>query len=162
MNDAVFQQTLADAAKHGPDDRSPAAQNLRGLAQYHRDWCAAHEERSKLRAKWVDFFRDHDVLLIPGTPVPAFPFDEITPREARKLDIDGREVAYNSQGFWQGIATVSYLPATVAPIGQTAEGLPISVQIVGPYLGDLGTMGFARLLEQEFAHYTAPKAFAKS
>ena len=160
MNDAVFQQTLADAAKHPADDRSPAAQNLRGLAQYHRDWCAAHEERSKLRAKWADYFRDHDLLLIPGTPVPAFAFDESAPREARKLDIDGQAVPYNAQGFWQGIATVSYLPATVAPIGQTAEGLPIGVQIIGPYLGDLTTIGFARLLEQEYASFTAPEAFA--
>jgi amidase len=162
MNDAAFQQTLADAAKHGADDVSPAAQNLRGLTQYHRDWCAAHEERSKLRAKWADFFKDHDVLLVPGTPVPAFPFDESAPREARMLDIDGRAVPYNSQGFWQGIATVSYLPASIAPIGQTAEGLPISVQVIGPYLGDLTTIGFARLLEQEYASYTPPKAFRMS
>jgi amidase len=71
-------------------------------------------------------------------------------------------VPYNAQGFWQGIATVSYLPATVAPIGRTAEGLPISVQVIGPYLGDLTTIGLARMIEQGYAHYTAPKAFAKS
>ena len=160
MNDAVFQQTLADAAKYPAEDRSPAAQNLRGLAQYHRDWCAAHEARSQLRAKWADYFRDHDVLLIPGTPVPAFPFDEDGPREARKLNIDGREVPYNSQGFWQGIATVSYLPATVAPIARTPEGLPLAVQIVGPYLGDRTTIGLAKLLEREYAHFEAPPQFA--
>lgn len=162
MNDAVFQQTLTDAGKFAADDRSPAAQNLRGLAQYHRDWCAAHEARMQLRAKWADYFKDHDLLLLPGTPVPAFVLDESTPREARKLVIDGRDVPYNAQGFWQGIATVSYLPATIAPIGQTTEGLPLGVQIVGPYLGDLTTIGFARLLEQEYAAFTAPKAFAAS
>jgi amidase len=160
MNDAVFQQTLADARKFAPEDTSPAALAARGLAQYHRDWCAAHETRMQLRAAWAAFFADHDLLLIPGTPVPAFPIDESGAREARKLDIDGREVPYNAQGFWQGIATVSYLPATVAPMGQTPEGLPIGVQIVGPYLGDLSTIAFARLLEQDYARYTAPKAFA--
>lgn len=160
MNDAVFKQTLEAAAKFAPDDGSPAAQNLRGLTQYHRDWCAAHEARTQLRAKWADYFRDHDLLLIPGTPVPAFPFDEVLPREARKLDIDGREVPYNAQGFWQGIATVSYLPATAAPIGRTTAGLPLGVQILGPYLGDLSTIGLARILEQDYARYTLPKAFA--
>ena len=159
MNDAVFQQTLADAAKYPADDKSPAAQNLRGLAQYHRDWCAAHEARSQLRARWAEYFRDHDVLLIPGTPIPAFPFDELVPREVRKLDIDGREVPYNAQGFWQGIATVSYLPATAAPIARTPAGLPIGVQIVGPYLGDRTTIGLARLLEREYAHFEAPPQF---
>ena len=159
MNDATFQQTLADAAKHPPEDRSPPALNLRGLVQYHRDWCAAHEERTQLRAKWADYFRDHDLLLLPGTSVPAFPIDETAPREARILDIDGRQVPYNAQGFWQGIATVSYLPATVAPIARTAQGLPLAVQIVGPYLGDRSTIGFARLLERQYRGYTAPEAF---
>ena len=159
MNDAVFQQTLADAARFSADDMSPPALAARGLAQYHRDWCAAHEARMQLRAMWADYFKDHDLLLIPGTPVPAFPFDESPVREARKLDIDGRQVPYNAQGFWQGIATISYLPATVAPIGQTPAGLPVSVQVVGPYLGDLSTIGFARLLEQDYAGYTPPPAF---
>lgn len=160
MNDAAFRQVLADAAKYAADDRSPATQNARGLAQYHRDWCAAHEERTQLRAKWADYFLDHDVLLIPGTPLPAFPFDESAPREARKLDIDGREVPYNAQGFWQGIATVSYLPATVAPIGRTPEGLPLGVQIVGPYLGDRTTIGLAKMLEREYARFEAPPQFS--
>jgi amidase len=160
MNDAMFQQTLADAAKYASDDMNPPAVAARGLAQYHRDWCAAHEARMQLRAAWADYFRDHDLLLIPGTPVPAFPIDESGARDARKLDIDGCQVPYNAQGFWQGIATVSYLPATIAPIGRTPEGLPVSVQAVGPYLGDLSTIGFARLLEQDYAGYTPPAAFA--
>ncbi len=160
MNDAAFQKTLAEVAACAPEDTSPAAQAARGLAQYHRDWCVAHETRTKLRAAWADFFRDHDLLLIPGTPIPAFPIDEAAPREVRTLDIDGRSVPYNAQGFWQGIATVSYLPATIAPIGQSAEKLPISVQVIGPYLGDLTTIGFARLLEQEYARYRIPRAFA--
>lgn len=160
MNDATFQQTLAEAAKYSPDDRSAAAQNLRGLTQTHRDWCAAHEARTQLRAQWADYFHDHDLLLIPATPVPAFPIDESPSREARKLAIDGREVAYNAQGFWQGIATLSYLPATVAPIARTAQGLPLAVQIIGPFLGDRSTIGFARLLEREYAAFEAPAQFA--
>ncbi len=160
MNDGAFQNTLAQAATLGSDDRSSTAQTLRGLTQYHRDWCAAHEARSRLRAQWADYFRDHDLLLMPGTPVPAFPIDESGARDSRMLDIDGRAVPYNAQGFWQGIATVSYLPATVAPIGRTKAGLPISVQILGPYLGDRTTIGFAKILEREYAKFKAPARFA--
>lgn len=160
MNDAAFQQTLAEAAKFAADDMSGPAVAARGLAQYHRDWCAAHEARMELRATWAEYFASHDLLLVPGTPVPAFPIDESGARDARKLDIDGRQVPYNAQGFWQGIATVSYLPATVAPIGNTPQGLPVAVQVIGPYLGDLSTIAFARLLEQEYAGYTTPAAFA--
>ena len=156
MGDPMFRQTLEEAAKYAAGDSSPAALHLRGLAQYHRDWCVAHEARSQLRARWADYFRDHDLLLVPGTPVPAFPIDEAGPREARTLDIDGRQVPYNAQGFWQGIATVSYLPASVAPIARTGAGLPLAVQIIGPYLGDLSTIGFARLLEHDYASFEAP------
>ena len=161
MNDAAFQQALAEVAKFPPEDMTPPAVAARGLAQYHRDWCAAHEARMALRAMWADYFRDHDLLLIPGTPVPAFPLDESPVREARKLDIDGRQVPYNAQSFWQGIATVSYLPATVAPIGTAPGGLPVAVQIIGPYLGDLSTIEFARLLENDYAGFRPPEAFAK-
>jgi len=34
------------------------------------------------------------------------------------------------------------------------------VQVVGPYLGDLSTIGLARILEQDYARYTVPQAFA--
>ena len=36
----------------------------------------------------------------------------------------------------------------------------LSARPVGPYLGDLSTIGFARLLEREYAGYTAPAAFS--
>ena len=112
-----------------------------------------------MRARWADYFREHDLLLTPGTPVPAFPIDESGARDTRVLDIDGRAVPYNAQGFWQGIATVSYLPATVAPIARTPAGLPLSVQIIGPYLGDRSTIGFAKILEREYAKFKAPATF---
>jgi amidase len=45
------------------------------------------------------------------------------------------------------MATYGNLPATAVPIGVTAGGLPIGVQILGPYLGDRTTLGFARLMQ---------------
>jgi Asp-tRNA(Asn)/Glu-tRNA(Gln) amidotransferase A subunit family amidase len=37
---------------------------------------------------------------------------------------------------WPGIATLPGLPATAIPIGLSPQGLPIGVQIVGPWLED--------------------------
>jgi amidase len=47
---------------------------------------------------------------------------------------------------WIALATAAYLPATSAPVGFTPDGLPVSIQIVGPYLGDRTTIRFAELL----------------
>jgi len=41
------------------------------------------------------------------------------------------------------MASLGNLPATATPIGRTAPGLPIGVQIIGPYLEDLTTIAFA-------------------
>jgi amidase len=40
------------------------------------------------------------------------------------------------------------LPATAVPIGATRAGLPIGMQIIGPYLEDRTTIAFAGLLDQ--------------
>ena len=55
-----------------------------------------------------------------------------------------------------GAATAAGLPATVAPIGRTDSGLPIGVQIIGPYLEDLTPIQFAQLLEQAFGGFVPP------
>ena len=56
------------------------------------------------------------------------------------------------------MATVLGLPATVAPIGRSEKGLPIGVQIIGPYLEDRTTIAFAGLIEREFGGFVPPPA----
>ena len=46
------------------------------------------------------------------------------------------------------LAGVALLPATVAPVGRTAGGLPVGVQIIGPYLEDRTTIEVARRLAE--------------
>ena len=60
---------------------------------------------------------------------------------------------------WPGVATVAGLPATAAPIEISASGLPIGVQIVGPWLEDRTTIKFAALLEREFGGFVPPPHF---
>jgi hypothetical protein len=53
--------------------------------------------------------------------------------DLRRL-IDGALYPYLDQVVWPGVATVAGLPATAAPIDKSETGLPIGVQITGPYL----------------------------
>lgn len=64
--------------------------------------------------------------------------------------------AYSDQLVWAGIASAPGLPATVAPVGRSPEGLPIGVQILGPMFEDRKPIRFAELIEREFVGFTAP------
>jgi amidase len=44
----------------------------------------------------------------------------------------------------------------VVPVGRTADGLPIGVQIVGPYLEDRTTLAVARALVERLGPIQAP------
>ena len=57
--------------------------------------------------------------------------------------IDGEATPYGDQLAWPGLATFPGLPATAAPIGKTAAGLPIGVQVIGPFLEDRTTIAVA-------------------
>jgi len=97
------------------------------------------------------------VVLCPPMPTPAFPHDHSPlQHSARKLDVDGRKLPYDNQLVWSAIATLTGLPATVAPLGPGDGSLPIGVQIIGGYLDDRTTIGFAGLIEREFGGFTPP------
>ena len=51
------------------------------------------------------------------------------------------------------------LPATTAPIGLTRDGLPVGVQIVGPYLEDATPIDVAGRLAEVIGGFTPPKGF---
>jgi amidase len=59
---------------------------------------------------------------------------------------------------WIALATSAFLPATSAPIGVTPDGLPVNIQIIGPYLGDKTTIRFAELLAEVRGGFQKPTA----
>ncbi|WP_233023436.1 amidase family protein [Rhodopseudomonas boonkerdii] len=71
------------------------------------------------------------------------------------LRIYDRDVDYNDQLFWAGLATLPLLPATAVPVS-FVNGLPVGVQIIGPYLHDRLTLAVAREIEQ-LHPFIAPK-----
>ncbi|MGO8859252.1 MAG: amidase family protein [Acidimicrobiales bacterium] len=126
----------------------------------HRHWLDRDEARARMRLLWAAWFRDHDVLLCPVMPMAAIRHDQDRPFLARTVEINGTPRAYIDTLAWAGLVGVSYLPSTVVPIGRTAEGLPVGIQVVGPYLEDRTTLAVAAYVEQALGGYVAPRLAA--
>lgn len=47
----------------------------------------------------------------------------------------------------------------VVPIGRTAAGLPVGMQVVAPYLQDRRAVGVAELLREVVGGYEVPPGF---
>jgi len=149
----------AAAATLASDDISLAAERLRGVALSHRDWVMADGGRARLRAQWRELFKSFDAVICPVMPTPAYPHDHSADQEKRRINIDGQDHVYPDQLAWAGIATLPGLPATAIPIGLSPEGLPIGVQIVGPWLEDRTPIKLAGLIEREFGGFVPPPDF---
>lgn len=129
---------------------------VRGLHQSHADWNRANEGRARLRWQCHEVFQDLDVMLTPIGPVTAFPHQLNGNHLTRKLVVNGKKRPYADHIPWIALASAALLPATSAPVGLTKAGLPVNVQIVGPYLGDKTTIRFAELLAEVRGGFQPP------
>jgi amidase len=158
LTDEAFAEQVKIADTLSPHDTSPRAHVARGATMSHRAWIRANEARSKLRYQWRDFFQRHDVLLLPIAGTAAYLHDHNPDVGARRVIINGQPHPHVDL-TWAGLAALSYLPATAAPIGLTAQGLPVGLQIVGAEGEDLTTIEFARLLAAEIGGFVAPPGY---
>jgi len=156
--DQIF-NAMVSHAEANPGDESAFGTMARGGTQRFRDWTRANEARMRLRARFAAFFRDFDVLLMPVNPVPAIPHDHSEPMFARSVQVNGVARNYLDMLAWISPATLCFNPASVAPIGRTRSGLPVGMQIVGPYLEDRSTIDFARWLGELHGGFTPPSGY---
>jgi amidase len=158
QNEEQFEQNRQTAKALAPDDDSYRARFYRGVTLDHRAWLRLNEQRHHLRRAWARFFADYDLLLCPPATCAAFPHDH-RDWSQRFIAINGERRPMEDIVFWAGQFGIAHLPATVAPIGFTAAGLPIGVQIVGPHLGDRTCIAFARLIEREYHAFLPPPGY---
>lgn len=147
---ALYGAILNTAMMRGaPGARSPST----------HEWMDLLDQQLAIRRQWGRLFEGFDVVLAPALGVQAFPHDSSPDMGARRLSINGQSTRYFDQLAWPGMATLAHLPATAAPIGLSDDGLPIGIQIIGPYLEDRTTIAFAGLLEREFGGFRAPPGY---
>ena len=138
--------------------RDPWSQELNRLATTARagEIAQAQRARQALKDQMKPFFRDYDAVVMPITPGTAFKHDHSEPFHARRLDIDGRPTPYPTMLGWIALATALHLPALAVPAGRSTTGLPVGVQIVGPWKGEDRLFDFAGLVEESLGGFSPP------
>jgi amidase len=110
----------------------------------------AWAELDVLRAKTLEEMREYPVLLCPAASVPAFRHGE------RAWDVDGQRVEYlDAWRYTQWFNAVA-CPAAIVPVGKSAEGLPIGVQIAARPFEDELALGVAAVVDAAFGYCAPP------
>jgi amidase len=130
-----------------------------GASGSHRAWLRAEEDRARVRAVWAEWFTGHDLLLCPVMTVPAFTHDHEGDLASRRILVNGEDRMLADTIQWLGLVGVLGLPAAVVPIGRTAGGLPVGMQIVAPYLHDRRAVRAAQLVDEVLGAYAPPPGF---
>ena len=158
LDDAEFETEQTKVGQLGAHDTSYRAQVSRALTQTYREWHYAAKERVRMQRAWANFFESYDGLLIPAAPTTAWAHDTAD-RFDRVIQVDEQTIGYYDELFWAGLTGVVYLPSTVIPMGRDSQGLPMGVQIVGPYLEDRTTIALARHIEALAGGFVPPPGY---
>jgi amidase len=131
---------------------------LPGLVTF-ADWQQQNFRRLGYRAQWQSYFDEVDVFLSPVAFTAAFEHDHSEPHEKRKIATVNGPRDYDDMFRWIAPATLTGCPATIAPVGRGESGLPIGLEIMGPYWEDATPIIFAKLLAQVLGGFVAPPGF---
>ena len=122
----------------------------------HRAWLDAHQAREAIREQWAAFFQRFDAVLMPVSFVPPFPHCQEGSFATRTLQCNCSTRPYADLVRWTILTGMAYLPSSVPPIGRTPAGLPIGMQVVGPWGGDWRTIRLAGYIGALCGGYVAP------
>jgi amidase len=136
-------------------------QQRNGALGSFADWQQQNFRRLGFRAQWQAYFEQVDVFLSPVAFAPAFLHDHSEPQDRRTIATSTGPRPYREMINWIAPATLTGCPATAAPIGKTPEGLPVGIQIMGPYWEDATPISFADLLSREMGGFTPPPGFTE-
>ena len=107
-------------------------------------------QRDALRSQILAQMQVFPILLCPAAAIPAFRHGE------RTWDVEGKMVRYLDAWSYTEFFNLLGNPGAVVPVGQSSEGLPIGVQVVGRPWEDELVLAVAAQVERECGGYRKP------
>ncbi len=140
----------------GGDNSGAAAFRLASTASF-REIARAKVLRQKQKDVLEAFFNEgYDAILMPVTPVTAFPHNQEGGFNDRMIDVDGRAIPYSTLLNWIALATSLHAPALAIQAGQTAKGMPVGVQLVGRWNNEDRLFDLGHAIEEDLGGFRAP------
>jgi aspartyl-tRNA(Asn)/glutamyl-tRNA(Gln) amidotransferase subunit A len=132
----IGQIGLAQLFERYPDWAAQASPKYRDMAAMGRALPAARlwqilEQVKRLRRATVSLFQDIDLIVLPSAAALPWKAEDAFPAQ-----IDGQAVGPRGHAIYTGWVNASGLPAIALPCAPSREGLPIGMQLVGPYGSD--------------------------
>lgn len=115
-----------------------------------RELLFAWAELDLMRSKFLAEIDEFPILLCPVASIPAFRHSE------RSWTIDGIEVKYLDAVRHTQWFNAMAMPATVVPVAQSNDKLPIGVQIAARPFEDEYALGVASILDSAFGYRVPP------
>lgn len=110
------------------------------------------KRRDTLRAAMERFFKSYDFLILPITPGPAFTKNS----NHEPMAVDSIKMEYWDHFHYTMCFNATGHPALTIPLGLNKDGLPISVQVVGPMFSEKRLIQFAKLIVPLHEGYVIP------
>lgn len=110
----------------------------------------ALKERNHLREELLSWMKTTPLIVAPVGATAAFP------HETQRLDIEGESVSVFRAFSYSQTVNVFDLPSVVVRAGQTTEGLPIGIQIIGPPFQEDLILAAARIVEKTTGGWQPP------
>jgi amidase len=139
---ALLMASHASLLDHRAKVKDTLAWNIeKGLALTGKQIAAARTRRDQIFRRFASFLAGgYDVLALPTVQVAPFPVDV---EWVREIDGQPQETYIDWMRSCSRI-TVTAHPAVSVPAGFTPEGLPVGLQLVGPYGSDLRLLQIAQ------------------
>ncbi|WP_296709725.1 amidase family protein [Rhodoblastus sp.] len=150
---------FADSARDfAPEDKTYPAIRARAARIDAASFSRLVERRAAIREAFASFFSRYDAILCPAAPCLAFPHDLSPDPMERRLPTSAGELPYYDLLKWASVASLSHLPAAVAPVALNPQGLPCGVQIVCALNADREAIAIAGMIEDLTGGFRAPPA----
>lgn len=150
----IGQVGLAAMFDRHPEWEAQASARYRDAAEAGRQVSGSHvwqimERVRRLRRDSASLFERIDVIVMPAAA--ALPWRA---HEAYPTLIDGVEVGPRGHAVYTGWVNAAGLPGLALPASPSEEGLPIGIQLIGPYGHDdlLLDLGAAYEAQAPWAH----------
>lgn len=133
---------MAEATAGHEDQRFTMSKTMLGTPDTSiEDYVAAEQGFERIRDAYAEVFTKFDAVLLPVLPIPAHEHDKT------EFVIEGQTVdATHIQTFTVQF-NITGMPALSMRFGTSSDGLPIGVQIAGPWHAESTIFNLASLLE---------------